>query len=883
MSRLVSGIVLLALVASCGKPAMSAVAPADPEVPRGAPVEPAHALELPGDVTLQRVALRLRVDPAADHFAGVVALHLHFPRKTAEFLLHAEDLEVQSAHVEQGEKIVSAKIEPTSVRGVARVRLANEVKGEAVLEIEYRGEFSDSLEGLYVVRDGAGRYALTQMQPIAARRVFPGFDQMRTKVPYALTLEVPERMIAVANAAEASRYAIGDGFDEVRFEPTPPLPSYLVAFAVGPFDVVQGPALPPTAHRAHEIRLRGLATRGRGIEIRTALENVRPLVEALEAYFESAAPIEKLDLLAAPDFAAGAMENPGLFVVRDSILLLSPKVDAAARRLFVQVMAHELAHLWFGHVATPARFEDIWLNEAFATYLAYEVVARAHPQHRAEVLRAKSANRAKDVDALPGARPILRRMSSVHDVKGAFDVLTYEKGAALLHAVEEFVGEDAMRRAIVAHVRAAADSGVTDTEAFLRALEEATSSAIAASLRDALQRGGVPEVRFEVDCAAAPSIRLRQREGETRSILICMRVDGGPTCLHLDEPERVVSLSRCPSRLEPNVDGAGYYRSVLEGELFEWYLKRSFSLVSAAENVVFFGDATARFHEGALSFGRYLELLRLLGRSRLETLETLPLEPLRFLHDEVAKADSRRRVRALLAELYVERFRALGFEAGPDEAADRARDAIGAVILERIDDPALRDEAVSRAKSFLGYGTRPDADALAPGLRAPALSLALAVEGARFFDALVERFRTTVSVTERGDLLRAIGSARDGKLRERALELVFDPAVRKNEVLVLLGAQLARRETRADAFAFLVSRWEPLVAKLGPSTAGSLASLAAYACDPAEAASVEARLAPLADDVPGGPSFLATGLARARDCAARVERERAALSGSPSP
>jgi len=208
---------------------------------------------------------------------------------------------------------------------------------------------------------------------------------------------------------------------------------------------------------------------------------------------------------------------------------------------------------------------------------------------------------------------------------------------------------------------------------------------------------------------------------------------------------------------------------------------------------------------------------------------------------------------------------------------------IGAVILERIDDPALRDEAVSRAKSFLGYGTRPDADALAPGLRAPALSLALAVEGARFFDALVERFRTTVSVTERGDLLRAIGSARDGKLRERALELVFDPAVRKNEVLVLLGAQLARRETRADAFAFLVSRWEPLVAKLGPSTAGSLASLAAYACDPAEAASVEARLAPLADDVPGGPSFLATGLARARDCAARVERERAALSGSPSP
>jgi cytosol alanyl aminopeptidase len=872
----------LLLVASCGKPAMTAVAPADPDG-RGEEAKPEHALTLPEGVELEQVALRLRVDPGAEEVSGTAALTLRFHQQRAQFFVHAEGLEIARAALDRGDSTIQARLEETSVEGVMRVRLASAIgPGEAILRIEYRAPFSDSLEGIYSVKDGAGRYALTQMQPIAARRVFPSFDQMSTKVPYALTLEVPERMLAVANTEVKSRGPLGDGFDAVTFARTPPLPSYLVAFAVGPFDAVTGTPLPPTKLRQVAIPLRGLATRGRGIELRYALAHVKPSFEALESYFGRPAPVEKLDMLAAPDFWAGAMENPGLFLFRDSILLLPAKPDAAARRIFALVMAHELAHLWFGNLVTPSRFEDLWLNEAFATHLSYSTLAKIHPEHRADILRAKSANRAKEIDALEGARAVRRPIESVHDVKSAFDAITYEKGAALLHAYESYLGEEALREAITSHIEAN-ENEATDTEAFLDALSRVAPAEVVTSLRAHLERAGVPELRFSLRCERSSSSLRVEQLGEDRApypVAACVRIDGERRCQVFDERESSLGLSRCPTRVEPNADGAGYYRAVLEDTLFESYRARSLAKVGAPENVVFFGDATSRFRGGELDFDRYLSLLRTLGASSDEALASLPIEPLRFLHDEVAAEDGRAAIADELRTLYLARFGSLGFESGPNEEADRARDAIGGVLLGRVRDAKIEAQAVERARAVVGLGSRRDPEALAPGIFVPTVSLALESEGEPLFDALVARFRTTVAPSERLDLLRGVGSVRDPALAKRALELAFDPAVRRNEAIVLLGAQLARRETRSAAFDFLVERWDALVQKLGPSTAGSLASLSAYACDEEQIRSLKAALEPRAADVPGGPRFLETGLARAKACVARVSAERAALQAA---
>jgi aminopeptidase N len=875
----------MVVLASCGGPSMRAVAPADRDTFGSIQLTPAHALALPEGVTLERVNLRLRVDPEAESFSGVSELALRLESKQKELLIHAEALEIVRARLEVGDVRVDARIEATAVPGVMGVRLPDAVgPGAAVLRVEYRASLSDSLEGLYRVVDGAGRYALTQMQPLAARRVFPSFDQMHTKVPYALALEVPERMIAVANTEVASRRSLGDGFDLVTFAPTAPLPSYLVAFAVGPFDVVSGTPLPTTALRDARIPIRGLATRGRGIELRYALDHVRPAFEALEKYFGRAAPIAKLDMLAAPDFAAGAMENPGLLLFRDSILLLPKNPDSSARRLFALVVAHELAHLWFGNLVTPARFEDLWLNEAFATHLAYAVVSQIHPEHRADILRARSANRAKEVDELPGARAILRPVENVHDVKGAFDVLTYEKGAALLFAFEAFLGGDLMREVISTHVRTN-EHAVTRTEDFMAVLEAVAPAEVVESLRAHLERAGVPRVSFSLRCERdGNALHLRQLSAGADEppfpVALCVRLDDTRTCRMFAAREELVPLAKCPSRLEPNAGGAGYYRAVLDDDLYDRYLARSLSRVSAAENVAFFGDATARFHEGSLPYDRYLALLSTLGTSSDEALASLPLEPLRFIYDEVAGDAERAAIEALLRDLYLKRLVALGFEAGKTEDADRARAAIGSTLLGRVPEPDLTSRAVERARAVIGFGTREDPDALAPGLRAAALRLALEAEGEAFFDALVARFRSTVRPSERADLLRALGGARDGSLATRALEFVFDPAVRRNEVVLLLGAHLARPEGRARAFEFLIGRWDELVRKIGAATAGSLASLVAYACDLEQVEALESVLARKAGDVEGGPRFLAAGAAHARDCAARVATERAAIGAS---
>ncbi|MEN8160503.1 MAG: M1 family metallopeptidase, partial [Myxococcota bacterium] len=319
---------------------------------------------LPRDVVPLHYTLRLVIDPTADGFTGEVAIRVRIATPTRTVWLHARDLDVEKAVLArpgEAERPLAPAIAHES--GVLRLTAPEPLPaGEAELRLAFAGAYGRKLEGIYRVHVDGDAYVMTQMEPLAARRSFPCFDEPAFKTPWDVTLVAPAGSVAVANTGEVGGHALGDGRVARRFATTEPLPSYLIAFAVGPWDVVTAEPVPPTPQRARPLPLRGLATRGRGAELAHALAETPRLLTALEAWFGLPHPFDKLDLLAAPDFSFGAMENVGLITYRESLLLLGEHAPTAVRMAFHVVHLHELAHQWFGNSVTMPWWDDLWLN-----------------------------------------------------------------------------------------------------------------------------------------------------------------------------------------------------------------------------------------------------------------------------------------------------------------------------------------------------------------------------------------------------------------------------------------------------------------------------------------------------------------------------------------
>ncbi|CAD0312567.1 aminopeptidase N [Xanthomonas hortorum ATCC 19865] len=257
---------------------------------------------------------------------------------------------------------------------------------------------------------------------------------------------------ALANTIATSTKPAGKGWKTVTFAPTVPLPTYLVAYAAGPWDVVDVPAMPATPQRPNATPLRGIAAKGQGPRITPALNQTPAIIAALEDYYAFGYPFDKLDLVAAPDFSAGAMENPGFVTFRDWLLLLDKESPAENVQRSFNTNVHELAHQWTGDAVTMEWWDDLWLNEAFATWMQQKITMQLHPEYRANLDRITGAQHAMDNDSLVSARKIRQPITGNGDIETAFDGITYQKGAAVLAMFEAFVGEDVFREGMRAYI-----------------------------------------------------------------------------------------------------------------------------------------------------------------------------------------------------------------------------------------------------------------------------------------------------------------------------------------------------------------------------------------------------------------------------------------------
>lgn len=874
---------------------------------------------LPREVQPLSYKLALDVVPSKPRFEGRARIRVKLTRPLRRLFIHGAGLTVTRVRATFADGERHGEYRQLNGDGLAVIVFDAPLSvGEAELSFDYNAPFDTSLKGLYRVEHGGADYAFTQFEPYSARAAFPCFDEPSFKTPFELTLTVPKGLTAIANTSPASSEVVkaaepaasaddgeqGDAaqapteFEQTVFTKTEPLPTYLVALAVGPFDVVEGTAIAPNDLRKEPLPFRAIAPRGQGERLTYALEHTPLMVEALERYFAIGYPYDKLDIIAVPDFAAGAMENAGAITFRDYLLLLDPvEAPESQKRAFAYVMAHELAHQWFGNLVTMPWWDDLWLNEAFATWMGNAVIDELWPEQQAHMSLLNAAQRAMDEDSLSSARMIRQPIETTHDIASAFDAITYSKGGGVLSMFERFVGPEVFREGIRQYMQAHKFGNATAAD-LLQALSNASGQELQAPFDTFLTQTGVPLVSAELTCpkqGKGATVALRQERylpvGSQAStdrqwqIPVCLRYgpkrgkgEGQTECLLLKEKQQVVELPHCPAWVMPNADAGGYYLWTLGEKDLAALQKKGFSAMGVREQVAFAKAVGAAFGSADLSVDQVLAALGPLAASPERAVARAPLAVLTFLYEHGVEPSEREALRAYACDLYRPTIDRLGIAQRADEGGEER--LLRTEVLAFMADIAQDGEVYKRLLA-MGRKALSAPEAAHPGVAADVVSLAVRIavsEGDNaVYDQVYKLFVDEADPIRRTRWLRALGNVRDER-SQRSLALSLDKTVRVNEVLSLLAMQFAHEQTREKAWEFVVENYDALAERASPRRLGQLPLITTSFCSAGHAKRLEAFFGPKAGHLPGGPRSLAQALEAIAICEAQVKAHRGAAT-----
>lgn len=860
----------------------------------GAPIE-----RLSDAVTPLHYTLHLNVDPRAERFRGQARIRIDLARPTDRLWLHARHLAIAKTEATDadGHAVPASSVALDDDR--VEVRFARTLPARPIeLAFTYEAPFGSRLEGVYKVQAGGDAYVVTQLQPLGARLAFPSFDEPRFKTPFDVSLTVPKADVAVANARLVRTQTSADA-KTLTFATTRPLPTYLVAFAVGPWAVVEAPPLPADALRKEPVPLRAFGPRGSAGQLGAALRIAPELVKFYEDYTAQPYPFDKLDLLGAPDFGAGAMENAGLIVYRDAFLFADANAPAARHRSLFDFSAHEIAHQWYGNLVTVPWWNDLWLNEAYATWAQTKALQALRPAYYADIEALENRRQAMANDSLPGARALRRPVRERADIEAAFDGIAYQKGAAVLTMFERWIGEDAFRNGMRAYLaRHAFGSGSADDLVAALAAASGRGAAFAKAMRSFLGQPGVPLIRSELVCAGGKAtLKLEQsryRPYATSadakplwSVPVCTRFGRAGSsevqCTLFDTPRRSIAIAGgCPDWYLPNADARGYYRFE-PAPADRTALDAALPKLSAPEQIVYADALSAAFERGALPPSAVLEAMPALAASDMPQVATALFERYAWIREHLTDDATRPVLDAWVARLYAPRLRALGWLRGRDEpgtaAALRTRVAEFMAMVAR--DRDVRSALDAQGRAALGLDGRGNADLAraSADVRVTALKVAVEDGGAAALDAAQAAFEAERDAANRHALLVAIGSTRDPQLGERVRDYGLTAAVRADEMQRLYEAQLSEPENRAAAWRWLTQHFDDYRRRLPAQAQTRLAeTFATGRCGDADANEIATFLASRSQTLNGGDRGLTRALEDIRRCGAlRAHIDRNAL------
>lgn len=830
--------------------------------------------ELPDTARPVEYRLDLTVDPGSQRFSGRTEIDIELKAPAQTLFLHGNGLNVTRAAVRTGRAAENpVTYSQPLVSGVAELQLARPLAaGRHTLVIDYDAPFRSNAEGLYHVKVGDEWYAWTQMEPLDARRMFPSFDEPRHKTPYTISVTAPAGEKVYANTPLTRSIPAEGGMVRHEFAKSLPLPSYLVAIAVGPFDEVAG-TIEPNAVRETSIPLRIIATKGQAPRLTYGLSETPKFVGALETYFGIPYPFEKLDQIASP-VMGGAMENAGLITYDDTLLLLGADAPLAQQQTFGNVLAHELAHQWFGNLVTPRWWDDIWLNESFASWMGDKIATQWRPELGTGPIQLSGALSAMEGDSRAVGRPIMQRITRNEDVTSAFDGITYRKGGQVLEMFEGFLGEERFRQGVQAYLNRFPHGTATSEDFFQSIGSVAGDPRIVPAFQSFVTQQGVPLVTvrqtsggYELTQQRYLPIGVAAGEPQRWIVPVCARTASSRACTLLEGEKGTLAMAPGDWIL-PNAGATGYYRFDLDPAGWEQLIAAAPGF-SGEEAMVVADSVWASFKAGRAPFSTVLAVMSALSGHEERLAATYIPYKIDWLAQTAFSAADRKAYGVLINRLFRDRLAVLGVDlargAYAKEEADRSqlRQALLGYVALDGQDPAYRSQLVDAADAAIAG----NAAALDPAFRPTALSVAVQERGAPFMDRVLEALATSQDPLFRRQAASALGAANTPELARHSLAMISDSRLQNLEKLFILRGLLEQDDTRDLAFSYTIENFQD-VQNLAAGFNNFAWLIGSGFCTTERAAAVNAALRPRLAGLGAGQLDLDRSLAGITECAA---------------
>ena len=846
---------------------------------------PASAERLPAAVRPDHYNLAFDVDLARARFDGTETIRVTLDEPSTRIVVHAVDIAFHAVTVTAGGSTQTAKVALDRANETAVLTVSRPIPaGSAELRIRYTGILNNELRGLYLSKANGRSYAVSQLESTDARRMFPSFDEPVYKATFDVSATIDRRDTAISNGRLVSDTpGPGPAKHTLTFATSPKMSSYLVALAVGDFTCLEG--------AADGIPLRVCATPDRKALGAFALESAEYVLHYYNTYYAIKYPFEKLDMVAVPDFAAGAMENTAAIFYRDTDLLVdAPHASVAALKNVASTVAHEMAHQWFGDLVTMRWWDDLWLNEGFATWMESRPLAAWKPEWHMDVDQALDTQRALNLDSLKATHPIHSTVETPAEIDESFDLIAYEKGAAVVRMIENYVGAETFRNGVNAYLAAHAYGNATSVD-FAQAIAAASGKPIDAILPTFVNQPGAPLISMSLMCRAGsmdtslaqrrfffdPQLIAGPQTSETWQVPVC-RKDSRDAAAVCDVFSGMLAGSggyrECPAWVFANAGALGYYRTAYNSDLLRALSANAETVLSAPERVSLVGDEWALVEAGHDSAADFLDLTGGFAREPISGILEEVAAGLKFLHTYVTTAATTAPYEAFVRGLFRPQFADMGIAGRAADTNDRRE--LRAVIIETLGTAGNDPDVIAKARAALdeALAGRASLDPTAAG----AIVEVAASHGDRaLWDGLSAAAKGATSPDDQYRYLYALGDFTDPALVRLGLDRVLSPDVRTQNAGRYLSGFLRNPAANQAAWAFLKEHWKDLEPKLSVAFAdvGVVQAIGSF-CDAASRDDVRTFFA--THKLGNAARGVDQTIERIDNCIARREKQAPALA-----
>ena len=748
-------------------------------------------------------------------FEGSEMISINCKKATNTIKMNCAEIKIKSCTVKSQNKIIKSSAKTNESKEELQIKLVSKIKGIATIYLEFQGILNDRLLGFYrsqYKQGGKTKYlATTQFEAADARRAFPCWDEPEAKATFEISIIAENKYTALSNMPVSSKKKEGNK-TIYKFGKTPIVSTYLIYLGVGEFEYLTG--------KVGKIQIRVVTTKGNKSKGKFSLELGKKLLTSYEKYFGIKYPLPKLDLIAVPDFAAGAMENWGAITFRETILLYDPKTSSTRTKQFIaEVISHEIAHQWFGNLVTMKWWNDLWLNESFATFMATKFVDKFYPEWDMWNQFVEDAmNVAMGLDSLKTTHPIDVKVNSPAEIREIFDAISYDKGGCVLRMLEHYVGEPNFQKGLKKYLSDFKYKNAQGQDLW-NAIGKASKMPVSSMVNTWLKQPGFPLVEIKQD---GNTIKLEQKryllEKDKKltkglwSIPVSLGLEKEISRKLLTKKSTSVKLPKNTLGFVANYGRKGFYRVKYdEGILLDLKMLVDDKKVSPIDRWAIQNDLFSLCVSGEEQVKNYLDFSDAYYEEDSYLATVNVAHNLASLYFRAFKENFSEEIKGYAANYFRKILSEIGWDA---KKTDKHTDALlrGFVIsvLGKMNDDEITKEALKKYSKFLKSPS-----SLSPDLIEPICSIAAWNGDKKTFDQLTKLYKNAKTMEEKLRFLGAMCGFKDTKLLVKSLDFSQTPEVRSQNMQLPIMKVAANPYGDKILWSWLKKNWKKINKKVG--------------------------------------------------------------------